>query len=225
MRKSKILNPGYIYVLALGESQYYVGETNNLKRRLQEHVTGLFYDTKKRKWVIGGSVMTRQVKPHTLIGLYRPNLSYIRFKELVHRNTNMMDLDVCVRNVRTETETELTLQYMEIYGKSQVKGAHWCSPDKTPKQETIESLKNSSRPLCKCDIPAEKIINHLGKEKWVCGTYFIHEMFGKELIPSKRGLLLPITEHLTIKVSLSCDCDRVVDQPVFLSQKNIAKGI
>ena len=63
MRKSRFLNQGFVYVLALEQNRIYVGETSDIRRRLCEHLTGLYYDNKKRKWVVGGSVMTRKFKP------------------------------------------------------------------------------------------------------------------------------------------------------------------
>lgn len=217
MRKSTVINPGWIYVLALEKGNFYVGETGNLKRRLHEHVTGLFYDYKKKRWCPGGAVMSRKLKPQRLIALYRPNMSYMKFQEYVAKFEILKDLETKIRKVREKTEKEITLHFMEIYGINNVKGAHWCCPDKNPTQ-SVTSEFDSIRPLCKCPKPTERVLNSKDNIRWVCGAYHIHDTFGPELIPSEQGLILNLKDGLHIPVALSCDCDKSSETKRFLPE-------
>jgi len=217
MRKSPILNPGYIYVLNLGKNRVYVGETGDLKRRLREHLTGLYYDTKKRKWTRGGAVMTRNFKPQRLVGLYRPELTFPQFRELVTHSADLLDVEKELRVCRRETETNLTLQYMKTYGRECVRGAKWCTLNKVPEEKVLETLE-SPRPSCKCDRPAEKTVEYTGNSVWVCGAHLIHDMFGTELIPSTEGLLLPLSKKIHLPVLLSCDWSSPVERQRFLPE-------
>ena len=210
MRKSHLLDLGYIYALALKENRIYIGETADLKRRLREHVTGLYYDTKKRRWIPGGAVITRNFKPVRLVGLYRPNLDYSQFQHLVETSKNLQELEASLRKKREDTEADITLQYMKLHGRNQVWGANWCCLKKTPAPETVEKF-HSRRLLCKCAIPAEKIITFMGKEKWVCGSHLIHDLFGNKLVPTSRGLLFQLGSDLEIPVALECVCDKAAE--------------
>ncbi len=210
MRKSRVIDLGYIYALGLKENQIYIGETADLKRRLREHITGLYYDTKKRRWIPGGAVVTRTFKPVMLMGLYRPNLDYQGLQDLVKTSKDLQELETSLRKMREEAETNITLQYMKIHGRNQVWGAHWCSLKKTPSMEVVEKFQ-SRRPLCKCSAPAEKIVTFTGKKKWVCGSHLIHDLFGDKLAPTPKGLLLQLSPDLEIPVALECDCDKGVE--------------
>jgi len=207
MKKSRILNPGFIYVLSLEKGYYYVGETGDLKRRLTEHVTGLYYDRKKKRWTAGGAVTTRALKPRRLIGLYRPDLCYVHFREIVKETSDLIDLENRFRKLREEEEVKVTLQCMEIYGKQYVRGARWCSPAKTPKVDLSES-SSMRRPLCKCELPSEKKVTHGGKVKWICGIQLIQEFFESDLSISEKGLMFNLLNEVQIPVKVSCDLEK-----------------
>ncbi len=210
MRKSRLLNPGFIYVLALEQNRIYIGETSDIRRRLCEHLTGLYYDTKKRKWVLGGSVMTRKYKPIKLMGLYRPELDFKDLKDITAKCSNLLEFENSLRGIREGTERELTLYYMKLHGRAHVRGSRWCSPNKNPNPDNLEKFQ-SNRPTCQCDIPAERIVTYTGKEKWVCGSFLIHDLFDNKLLPSEDGLLLSLNEGNSIPVSLSCDCGKTAE--------------
>ena len=38
----------YVYILLCRDKTYYIGLTNNIKRRVQEHINGLVHHTKSR---------------------------------------------------------------------------------------------------------------------------------------------------------------------------------
>jgi len=42
----------YVYILKMADGEYYVGSTNNLKRRMEEHSTGMDISTKWRLPVV-----------------------------------------------------------------------------------------------------------------------------------------------------------------------------
>lgn len=77
----------YIYVLKLQNNKYYVGKTDNLKRRLNQHIRG------------NGATWTKLYKPIDII-------------DLMEEEDN--------------TEKDITLKYMQIYGCENVRGYCWC---------------------------------------------------------------------------------------------------
>ena len=204
---NKSCNFGYIYVLALRENRLYVGETNNLKRRLREHLTGLYYDIKKRKWVSGGSEMTRTYKPKRIASLYRPNLSFEEYSTLVKGCSSYKDLNKSLKEHREKEERNLTFHYATISGRHMVRGSKWCSVSKGIPLELLEGF-TKERPNCSCDLPAEKITLTSGIEKWVCGAYQIHNSFDFKLVSSTSGLLLMLEDGLNIPVGLCCDYNK-----------------
>jgi len=144
-------------------------------------------------------------------------MNFRGFQELVAESEDLSKLESLLRKERTATETDIAVQYMKIYGQTHVRGARWCSIEKPPKMETIEKVEES-RPLCKCGIPAERIVPNSGKDKWVCGCHLVHDLFGSELYPSTRGLLLPLGDHLSISVSLTCESGKGVEPKRFLPE-------
>ena len=214
MNNLKHFKPGYIYVLGLRGKNIYIGETSNIKRRLKEHTTGLFYNNIKNKWTPGGSKMTREYSPINLIGLYRPWINYDTLYDLVIKNTSFSELDKQLASIRRDIERELTLHFMKLEGNTQVRGSQWTS-SKNVSCDILNTFENI-RPNCKCNIPAEKIYTSSGIEKWVCGSHVTHNTPEFELIPSTSGLLFQFDSKFSIPVALSCDYNETISKDVFI---------
>lgn len=205
---SRCFNPGHIYVLALRGKNLYVGETTNVKRRLREHVTGLYYNINKRKWVNGGSKISRDYSPISLVGLYRPWLNYNDLYNLINKNTSFTDLDKHLASIRRDTEREITLHFMKLEGRNEVRGSQWTS-SKNVSSDVLDNFHNI-RPVCNCNIPAEKLSLEDGKEKWVCGNHTAHNNNDFSLKPSPSGLLFQFDTEFSINLNLECDYNKLI---------------
>lgn len=204
----KYFNPGHIYALSLRGKHIYVGETSNIKRRLREHVTGLYYNVHQRKWVYGGSKLTRDYSPISLIGLYRPWLDYNDIYNLIKQNSSFSELDKQLTSIRRDTERELTLHFMNIEGGNEVRGSQWTNK-KNVSSDILDNFSNV-RPVCKCNIPAEKLLLEDKKEKWVCGNHMAHHNNDFCLKPSSSGLLFSFDSEFSINLNLECDFNKLI---------------
>jgi putative endonuclease len=166
----------WIYILGCSNDIIYVGETKNIKKRLNDHIKGK------------GAYNTQQNKPEELMGLYKVNnniniLNYM--KEIKKKDFSLNEkikekLKELLKNMEYYVETKEDALKIENYiteriiigcseydyskirgGKYTKKDQYIVKPTEYLTEEYTELLK--SRPYCNCGIPCEI-------RKWVNGN-------------------------------------------------------